>query len=81
VVNEMSRQDLIELEGKITKKINGGKYIVKVENEEGKELEITAHPTGKIRLNNVTLTVGDTVCVSVSPYDLTKGTITWRNRK
>lgn len=77
----MSRQDLIELEGKITKKINGGKYIVKVENEEGKELEITAHPTGKIRLNNVTLTVGDTVCVSVSPYDLTKGTITWRNRK
>ena len=70
----MSREDLIELDGTVVKKVNGGKY-------DGKELEITAHPTGKIRMNKVSIAVGDSVTVVVSPYDLTKGSIIWRNQK
>ena len=77
----MSREDFIELDGTVVKKVNGGKYIVLVKNNDGKELEITAHPTGKIRMNKVSIAVGDSVTVAVSPYDLTKGTIIWRNQK
>lgn len=73
----MAKEEGIELEGRI-KKVNAGLvFIVELENGH----EITAYPSGKMRKFYIKMMEGDRVKVEVSPYDLTKGRITYRHKK
>ena len=69
--------DKIEVEGLVTKNLKGDKFIVTVE-ENGMEVECTL--AGKLRQNKIRILLGDKVTIKISPYDLTKGIITWRSR-
>lgn len=70
----MARQDNIEIEGVITDKIPGGKFKVKLQNDH----ELVCTVSGKIRMSNIRLVVGDKVKIALSTYDLNNGIITWR---
>lgn len=70
----MAKADNFEIQGEIVDKIPGGKFKVKLEN--GHEMMCTV--SGKIRLSNIRLVVGDKVKVAVSTYDINNGIITWR---
>jgi translation initiation factor IF-1 len=72
----MSKQDVIELEGTVTEAMPNTIFKVKLENNH----EITAHISGKLRMNYIRILPGDRVIVELSPYDLTKGRITWRGK-
>ena len=69
----MAKEDKIEVEGKVLEIIPGGKFKVQLEN--GHTIE--AHVSGKIRMNYIRILAGDTVKLELSPYDLTRGRITW----
>ncbi len=69
-----SKADIIEVKGKISELLPGAKFRVVLDND----LEIIAHPSGKMRKNNIRLNIGDEVKVELSPYDLTKGRIVYR---
>jgi len=70
----MAKDDVIETEGKVLEIIPGGKY--KVELSNGHTIE--AHVSGKIRMNYIRILPGDVVTIELSPYDLTRGRITYR---
>ena len=70
----MAKEDVIEVEGKVLEIIPGGKF--KVELENGHKIE--AHVSGKIRMHYIRILPGDTVTIELSPYDLTRGRITYR---
>ena len=70
----MAKDDVIETEGKVLEIIPGGKY--KVELSNGHTIE--AHVSGKIRMNYIRILPGDIVTIELSPYDLTRGRITYR---
>ena len=70
----MSREDLIEVQGKVLDNLPQGKF--KVELDGGHI--VVAHVSGKMRMNNIRILPGDTVVIAMSPYDLTKGRITYR---
>ena len=72
----MSREDMIEVEGKVLDNLPQGKF--KVELDGGHI--VIAHVSGKMRMNNIRILPGDTVTVELSPYDLTRGIITWNKR-
>lgn len=72
----MSRADTIQVEGKVTKTLPGGKF--KVELENGKEVICTLN--GKIRINNIKIMEGDSVTVEFSPYSLELGRIVYRTK-
>lgn len=72
----MSKQDVFELQGTVTEALPNTKF--KVELENGKV--ILAHISGKLRMNFIRILPGDKVTVELSPYDLTKGRITWRGK-
>ena len=72
----MSKQDNIEIEGTVVEAIPNAAF--KVELENGKV--ILAHISGKLRMNYIRILPGDKVTVELSPYDLTKGRITWRSK-
>lgn len=72
----MSKSDVIEVEGIVTDALPNA--IFKVELENGHE--ILAHISGKLRMNYIRILPGDKVIVELSPYDLTRGRITWRNK-
>jgi translation initiation factor IF-1 len=72
----LARDDLIELEGHVVDVLSGGIYKVKVEDER----VIQAKISGKLRKFNIKVMMGDAVKVSVSPYDLSHGLITYRER-
>ena len=72
----MSRADVIEVEGIVVEKLPNAMF--KVEIAPGRE--ILAHLSGKMRMNYIKILQGDNVTVEMSPYDLTKGRITWRNK-
>ena len=72
----MAKSDAIELEGKVTEVLPNAMF--KVEIAPGRE--ILAHLSGKMRMNYIKILQGDNVTVEMSPYDLTKGHITWRNK-
>jgi translation initiation factor IF-1 len=67
-------QQKIEMKGKIKEVLLGGQYRVLLENN----LEVLAHVSGKIRINRISIFMGDTVVVELSPYDLTRGRIILR---
>ena len=72
----MSKNDVIETEGKVIDLIPGGKF--KVELTGGHIVE--AHVSGKMRVNNIRILPGDTVVVELSPYDLTHGRIVYNKK-
>ncbi|MBP8653688.1 MAG: translation initiation factor IF-1 [Proteocatella sp.] len=72
----MSKKDVIELEGTILDALPNAMFKVKLENDH----EIIAHISGKLRMNFIRILPGDKVTVELSPYDLTKGRITWRKK-
>ena len=74
--NSSAREDKIEVEGKVIDVIKGGDYLVELPN--GNTVE--AYVSGKMRVNMIRILPGDTVTIELSPYDLTRGRITWNKR-
>lgn len=72
----MSKKDVIEIEGTVMDSLPNAMFKVKLENDH----EILAHISGKLRMNFIRILPGDKVTVELSPYDLTKGRITWRKK-
>ena len=72
----MAKEDTIEMEGKVLEILPGWKY--KVELGNGHIIE--AHVSGKIRIHNIRILPGDTVMIELTPYDLTRGRIIYRNK-
>jgi translation initiation factor IF-1 len=70
----MAKQGPIKMDGIITDTLPNAMFKVKLENDH----EILAHVSGKMRMNFIKILVGDKVTVELSPYDLTKGRITYR---
>jgi translation initiation factor IF-1 len=70
----LAKKDVIEVEGVIKESLPN--TVFKVELENG--VPVIAHLSGKLRLNYIRVGVGDRVKVELSPYDLTRGRITWR---
>ena len=72
----MSKEDVREVEGKVIFALPNAIFKVRLENGH----EILAHISGKLRMHYIRILPGDKVTVELSPYDLTKGRITWRNK-
>ncbi|MDD6270201.1 MAG: translation initiation factor IF-1 [Oscillospiraceae bacterium] len=70
----MSKEDMIEVEGIVQEALPNAMFKVELQNKH----TILAHVSGKLRLNYIRIVPGDKVTVEMSPYDLTKGRITWR---
>lgn len=70
----MGKENIVEFEGVVTESLPNATFKVKLPNGH----IITAHISGKLRLNYIRILPGDKVTVEVSVYDLTKGRITWR---
>ena len=70
----MSKEDVIEVTGKILEALPNATFQVELEHGH----KILAHVSGKLRMNFIRILPGDKVTVEMSPYDLTKGRITWR---
>ena len=70
----MAKEGVIEVEGTVTEALPNTMFKVKLENGH----EILAHISGKLRMNYIKILPGDKVKIELSPYDLTKGRITWR---
>lgn len=72
----MSKDDVIQVEGIVVEKLPNAMFKVELENKH----VITAHISGKLRLNFIRILPGDKVLLEMSPYDLTKGRIIWRDK-
>jgi translation initiation factor IF-1 len=72
----MAKKDVIEVFGTVVEAQPNAMFIVKLENGH----QILAHISGKIRMNFIRILPGDRVKVELSPYDLTRGRITWRDK-
>lgn len=72
----MAKTDSIELEGTVLEKLPNALFRVELENGH----EILAHISGKLRMNYIRILPGDKVTLEMSPYDLTKGRIIWRDK-
>ena len=72
----MSKTDVIQLEGKVIEKLSNAMFPVELENGH----QVLAHISGKLRMNYIRILPGDRVTVELSPYDLNKARITWRNK-
>ncbi|MGB5301742.1 MAG: translation initiation factor IF-1 [Gemmatimonadota bacterium] len=70
----MAKEEPIQMAGDVIEALPNAMFRVKLENEH----EITCHVSGKIRMNYIRILPGDKVTVEMSPYDLTKGRITYR---
>jgi translation initiation factor IF-1 len=72
----MAKEELLEFEGMVSELLPNANFRVKLQNGH----EIIAHTAGKMRKNRIRVLTGDKVMVEMSPYDLTKGRITYRFR-
>ena len=72
----MSKDDVIEVEGKVIEKLPNATFQVQLENGH----TIIAHISGKLRMNFIRIIPGDKVLIEMSPYDLSKGRIVWRDK-
>jgi translation initiation factor IF-1 len=70
----MAKEELLEFEGTVEELLPNATFRVKLENGH----EIIAHTAGKMRKNRIRVLAGDKVLVEMSPYDLTKGRVTFR---
>lgn len=74
--NESKKEEKIEIEGKVVEVLKGSDYLVQLDNG----FTVKAYVSGKMRVNMIRILPGDTVTVELSPYDLTRGRITWNKR-
>ena len=72
----MAKKNVIEVEGRVVDAMPNAMFKVELENG----FEVLAHISGKIRMNYIRILPGDKVKVELSPYDLTRGRITWRDK-
>ena len=72
----MSKEDAIEFQGIVSELLPNAMFKVKLDNEH----EVIAHTSGKMRKNRIRVLAGDRVTVEMTPYDLTKGRITFRSK-
>jgi translation initiation factor IF-1 len=72
----MSKADIIEIEGKVIEKLPNAMFKVELENGH----QVLAHISGKLRMNYIRILPGDKVTMELSPYDLSKGRIIWRDK-
>ena len=72
----MAKDDVIEAEGVVVDALPNAMFSVRFPNGH----KILAHISGKLRMNFIRILPGDKVTVQMSPYDLTKGRITWRGK-
>ena len=72
----MSKEDVIEIEGTVLEALPNAMFQVELANGH----KILAHSSGKLRMNYIRILPGDKVTVEMSPYDLSKGRITWRSK-
>jgi translation initiation factor IF-1 len=72
----MAKEDLLEFEGSVSELLPNAMFRVKLDNGH----EVLAHTSGKMRKNRIRVLVGDKVNVEMTPYDLTKGRITFRHK-
>ncbi|RZO87936.1 MAG: translation initiation factor IF-1 [Kiritimatiellaceae bacterium] len=72
----MAKEEVIEAEGTVVKVMPATMYRVKLENDH----ELLCHISGKMRKHFIRIAVGDKVTVEISPYDLSKGRISYRHR-
>ena len=72
----MSKQDVIEIEGTVKEALPNAQFMVELQNGH----TILAHISGKLRMNFIKILPGDKVTMEMSPYDLTRGRITWRSK-
>ena len=70
----LAKEDVIEVEGVVVETLPNTNFKVELENGH----QILAHISGKLRMNYIKILPGDKVKVELSPYDLTRGRITWR---
>ena len=72
----MAKEDVIEVEGVVVETLPNTTFKVELENGH----QILGHISGKLRMNYIKILPGDKVKVELSPYDLTRGRITWRSK-
>ena len=72
----MSKDDVIEMEGKVIEALPNAMFQVELPNGH----RIMAHISGRMRMNFIRIYPGDKVTIELSPYDLTRGRITWRSK-
>ncbi|MBR6747970.1 MAG: translation initiation factor IF-1 [Clostridia bacterium] len=72
----MAKDDVIELEGTVVESLPNAMFTVELPNGH----RILAHISGKLRMNFIRILPGDKVTIQMSPYDLTRGRITWRSK-
>lgn len=70
----MSKDDVVELQGIVIEALPNAMFQVELENGH----KVLAHISGKLRMNFIRILPGDKVTIELSPYDLTRGRITWR---
>jgi len=70
----MAKEDIIEMEGEVLENLPNATFKVKLENDH----VVLGYISGKMRMNYIRILAGDTVTVEISPYDLSKGRITFR---
>jgi len=72
----LSKADVIELEGTVVEKLPNAMFRVELENGH----QVLAHISGKLRMNYIRILPGDKVTIEMSPYDLSKARIIWRDK-
>jgi len=72
----LAKDDIIEVEGKVIEKLPNAQFKVELENGH----TVLANISGKLRMNFIKIIPGDKVLLNISPYDLTKGRIVWRDK-
>lgn len=72
----MAKDDVIEVEGVVVDTLPNAQFMVELQNGH----KLLAHISGKLRINFIRILPGDKVTVEISPYDLSKGRITWRSK-
>ncbi|MDK9711998.1 MULTISPECIES: translation initiation factor IF-1 [Acidaminobacter] len=72
----MAKSDAIEVVGTVIEALPNAMFRVRLENDH----EVLAHVSGKLRMNFIRILPGDKVTMELSPYDLTRGRITWRGK-
>ena len=70
----MAKEDIIEMEGEVLENLPNATFKIKLENDH----VVLGYISGKMRMNYIRILPGDTVTVEISPYDLSKGRITFR---
>ncbi len=72
----MAKEDVIEVEGKVVEALPNAMFQVELENGH----KVLAHISGKLRMHFIRILPGDKVTLELSPYDLTRGRIIWRDK-